>query len=58
MSDYYVAQYPTKRSVYHVKEDCKRIKYDSIEKPKRFVEWHELEICKWCDPSRDSPFDK
>lgn len=45
----YTTTNPGSKSVYHLDEDCKRIKGDTKEATKEEIEWHDLTLCEWCD---------
>ena len=54
---FWVAPRPSTMEVYHVESDCGRLKGDPREKDHAYVEWHELDLCKWCDPDRETPYE-
>ena len=44
-------------SVYHVDENCRRLKKEPREATENEIEYHDLELCSWCDPDKNSPFE-
>jgi len=54
---FWVAPRPSDMAVYHLDKHCRRLKEDPKERNHRYVEWHDLEPCDWCNPDKNSPFE-
>lgn len=54
---FWVAPHPASMSVFHVDKECRRLKGEPRAKDHNYVEWHDLEICSWCDPNKESPYE-
>jgi len=36
-------------AVYHTDKNCKRIKSQTKEVTERYISWHDLDMCEWCE---------